>query len=114
EEVKWKGINSATRRGRRQCNVIATSGKSPDHMHPATRYVEHDPVTEDLVKCRDKSIASLGVKSPHLLQVPREMTIDHEVRDDHLIKQGRNRSKEFSVARKAIELGQGHNKIAQA
>src|SRR5262249_3506174 len=41
------------------------------------------------------------------------MTIDHEVRDNHLIKQGRNRSKEFGVARKAIELGGGHDKIAQ-
>jgi predicted dithiol-disulfide oxidoreductase (DUF899 family) len=35
-----------------------------------------------------------------LLQVPRK-TIDREVRDDHLIKQGRNRSKELSVPRKA-------------
>jgi hypothetical protein len=46
--------------------------------------------------------------------MPREMAIHHEVRNDHLIKQGGNRSKEFSVARKAIELGRGHDKIAQA
>ena len=46
---------------RRQCNIIATSGKSADHMHSARGYVEHNPITEDLVKCRDESIASLDV-----------------------------------------------------
>jgi hypothetical protein len=52
---------SATLCGRRQCNVIATSGKSADHKHSASRYVKHNSITEDLVKCRDESTASLGV-----------------------------------------------------
>src|SRR5215469_12473483 len=89
----------------RYCYIILARDKARNHVHAAKRHVEHYFITKKHAQRRNDSLAPLGVQLPHPFHMAREVPLDHEVRNHHLVEQRWARSKQFCGALEALEFG---------